>query len=248
MKILEQPAFVLFFSRRIENAGVGESDNDAGADSDDEDAVHNRGLGGVMMSLWLKRKPLLDSDYAMAAWMLCVQPDVMEDVAIRGARADERLAMERVIEKLHYPPCPNKSKELRGKTITQIIDLFWDEFQTFTKRLAPFNRPGRFLTDGANQGRSYTWHQKYSLPYTEVLRFVACRVCSKVLGIGMAERAWGDLTRIKDGRRAGMGGDSTEMRSIIYTSARLTHKRAQQVENDRIGLNANNMFGEDNMK
>ena len=51
MKILEQPAFVLFFSRRIENAGVVESDNDAGADSDDEDAVHNRGLSGVVTSL-----------------------------------------------------------------------------------------------------------------------------------------------------------------------------------------------------
>ena len=121
--------------------------------------------------------------------MLCVQPDVMEDVAIRGAQTDERLAMERVIEKLHHPPCPNKSKELRGKTITQIIDLFWDEFRTFTERLAPFNRPSRFLTDDANQGRSYTSHQKYSLPYTEVLGFVACCVCSKVLGIGMAVRA-----------------------------------------------------------
>ena len=64
----------------------------------------------------------------------------------------------------------------------------------------------------------------------------------------MAERAWGDLKRVKDGRRAGMGGDSTEMRSIIYTSANLTLKKAQQVENDRIGLNANNMFGEDDMK
>ena len=33
----------------------------------------------------------------------------------------------------------------------------------------------------------------------EVLGFVACRVCSNVLGIGMAERAWGDLKLVKGG-------------------------------------------------
>ena len=77
---------------------------------------------------------------------------------------------------------------------------------------------------------------------------MACRVCSEVLGIAMAQRAWGDLKRTKDGRSAIMGGDSTKMRSIVYTSTRLTQKRAQQVENDKIGLNANNMFGEDDMK
>ena len=64
----------------------------------------------------------------------------------------------------------------------------------------------------------------------------------------MAERAWGDLKLIKHGRRATMGGESTEMRSIIYTSARLAREQAQQVENDRMGFNANNMFGEDDMK
>ena len=77
---------------------------------------------------------------------------------------------------------------------------------------------------------------------------MACRVCSKPLGIGMAERAWGDLKLVKQGQRTNLGGESTEMRSIIYTSANLTLKKAQQVENDRIGLNANNMFGEDDMK
>ena len=77
---------------------------------------------------------------------------------------------------------------------------------------------------------------------------MAYRVCSKVLGIGMAERAWGYLKLIKDGRRASMGGESTEMRSIIYTSAKLARQQAQQVENDRIGFKANNMFGEDDMK
>ena len=41
------------------------------------------------------------------------------------------------------------------------------------------------------------WHQEYSLPFTKVLVFVACIVTSKVLGIGAAERSWGDVKTIK---------------------------------------------------
>ena len=44
-------------------------------------------------------------------------------------------------------------------------------------------------------GNSRLWHQKYSLPSTKVLVFVACRVTSKILGIGSAERSWGDLKK-----------------------------------------------------
>ena len=222
-------------SLRNENAG-------------NDDEGQSRCLGDLVMDRWLDRKTLLDTNYAMAGWMLCVQPDVMDDVVVRTATGKEHEAMELVIEKLHYPPCPNKSIEMRGKTMSHIKDCFWNEYRCFTERLYPFNRPGRFLTDDAIQGRSYAWHKKYSLPYTEVLGYVACRVCSKPLGIGMAERAWGDLKSIKHGKRARLGGESTEMRSIIYTSANLTQKKAQQVENDRIGRNANNMFGEDDMK
>ena len=250
----------MFFHYRVEKArqeilsdqvlesDEGTEDDSGEEDSDDGDSSATSCLGEMVMRLWLKRKALLDSDYAKAGWMLCVQPDILADVALRGAGSDERLAMERVIEKLHLPPCPNKSRNLTGKTSTQIIDLFWDEYKAFKDKSPPFNRPGSFLTDGVFNGRSYIWHQKYSEPYTEVLGFVACRVCSKVLGIGMAERAWGDLKLVKSGNRAIMVGDSTEKSSIIYTSARLVSHRAQQVENDRVGYKANNMFGDDDMK
>ena len=45
-----------------------------------------------------------------------------------------------------------------------------------------------------------------------------------------------------------MGGDSVKMRSISYTIARLNRKRVRQIENDRVGNNENNMFGDDDMK
>ena len=93
--------------------------------------------------------------------------------------------------------------------------------------------PNNWLADDCLKGRSHKWHYKYSKPYT-VVWFVACRVCSKVLGIGMAERAWGALNIIKDGRRAHLSGESTEMCLIAYISARLEQQRIVREEAERI--------------
>ena len=67
-------------------------------------------------------------------------------------------------------------------------------------------------------GKSHLWHKKYSLPFTMVLGFVACRVTSKVLGIGAADRSWGDVRKIKYGKRSAIRSDVSEKQSIVYTS------------------------------
>ena len=77
------------------------------------------------------------------------------------------------------------------------------------------------------------WHQKYSLPCTKVLRFVSCRVTSKVLGIGAAERSWGDIKRIKSGRRSAISSDVSEKQSIVYTSAYIESARIEQYNSDK---------------
>ena len=46
-----------------------------------------------------------------------------------------------------------------------------------------------------SDGNSHIWHHKYSLPSTKVIGFVACRVTSQILGIGSAERSWGDVKK-----------------------------------------------------
>ena len=48
---------------------------------------------------------------------------------------------------------------------------------------------------------------KKFLPFTKVLGFVAYRVTSKVLGIGAAERSWGDAKTIKSGKVYAISGD-----------------------------------------
>ena len=135
--------------------------------------------------------------------------------------------MERVVERLHLPPCPNKKVNIDVMTPSEIVDLFWAEYKEFTMKTGHYAKPGKWLTDDVRKGRSHIWHEKYSLHHTTVLGFVACRVTSKNLGIGAAERSWAGTKDIKHGKRANLGGDSTEKRTMVYTSARMSEARVR---------------------
>jgi hypothetical protein len=47
---------------------------------------------------------------------------------------------------------------------------------------------------------------------------MACRVCSKILGIGSAERAWGDVKHLKTNKRSHISGDRVKKQATIYGS------------------------------
>ena len=74
---------------------------------------------------------------------------------------------------------------------------------------------------------------KYSLPFTKVLGFVACRVTSKVLDIGAAERSWGEVKTIKSRKRSGISSDVSEKQSIFYTSTCIESARIEQYHSDK---------------
>ena len=77
------------------------------------------------------------------------------------------------------------------------LDMFWTEYTDFDNKIGSFDDDGFiWKRKGISDGNSHLWHQKYSLPFTKVLDFVACIVTSKVLGIGAAERSWGDVKTI----------------------------------------------------
>jgi hypothetical protein len=73
------------------------------------------------------------------------------------------------------------------------------------------------------------------LKVTDVLGYVACIVTSKVLGIGAAERSWGDATQLKSDKCAHLCIDYVEHQVVICGTAslheaRVIHKNAQKVE------------------
>ena len=65
------------------------------------------------------------------------------------------------------------------------------------------------------------------------LVFLACRVTSKVLGICVAERSWGDVNIIKSRKRSAIISDVSEKQSIVYTSACIESARIEQYHSDR---------------
>ncbi len=75
----------------------------------------------------------------------------------------------------------------------------------------------------------------HSLPFTEVLGFVAYQTTSKRLSVSSAERLWSNAKTIKNGKRANIGGETLEKRAILYTSAKLEEAqlmRSSNVSND----------------
>ena len=222
------------------------------ADKDDaehEDAAEGapQTLGANILSCWEHRKRNLDHDYAIAGWLLCVMPEVRADVKDR-IEGSHREAIERVVERLHLPPCPNKRVNIDEMSPSDIVDKFWSEYKDFSNQTGAFSKAGRWLTTDVMQGKSHLWHEKYSLGYTDVLGYVACRVTCKNLGIGAAERAWAGTKDIKDGKRACLSGESTEKRSILYTSARMSEARVRHKELEKIDAGPNAMFGDDDIK
>ena len=120
-----------------------------------------------------------------------------------------------------------------------LVDMFWDEYKDFSNKHGVFRKAGRWLTADVLAGKSHLWHEKYSLPYTKVLGFITCKITCKNLGIGAAERAWSGTKDIKDGKRASLGGESTEKRSILYVSARISEARVRSVEREKLDAGPN---------
>ena len=116
--------------------------------------------------------------------------------------------------------------------VTQYI--FWTEYTDFDNNIGSFDAD-EFIQKSKDikDGNSNLWHQKYSLPCNKVLGFVACRVTSKVLGIGAAERSWGDAKTIKYGKVYATSGDVPQKQSIVYTSACIELDRIEQYHSDK---------------
>ena len=70
-------------------------------------------------------------------------------------------------------------------------DIFWTEYTDFQNKNGSFYGDVLiFKSKDIRDGNSHFCNQKYSLPCTKVIGFIACRVTSKVLGIGAAEHSW----------------------------------------------------------
>ena len=200
-------------------------------------------FGRQVLWHWNRRKKRIEHEYAITGWALSVVDEVRKDVRAR-MRGEHRDAIESVVRHLHVMPCANTNTDVLSMTPVEIVDQFWNEFKSFQNCNRPYNVRSRWATQDVAQGRSYLWHEKYSLPYTSVLGFVACHVTSKLCGIGPAERSWGGVKQIKTGQRSHLSGESTEKRSIIYISSKIEQARIHRNKMEKIDAAGQDaMFG-----
>ncbi len=94
-------------------------------------------FGSKILWHWEHRKIKIKHEYAITAWALCVMDDVREDVRLQ-LRGKHRIVMEKVVKRLHLPPCPNQHPEVMLMTEAQIVDVFWNEFKAFRNCTPPF--------------------------------------------------------------------------------------------------------------
>jgi hypothetical protein len=233
-----------------------EPDEDSNEDDEDDDedaddtASYQLTLSGKIEWHWNHRKEKLEHEYAVTAWALCVMEDVRQDVSLRlnHAGGKYRGAIETVVTRLHQLPCANPHPDVHQMTEGEIIDIFWNEFKAFQHKTEPFHQPARWTSSDVLNGRSHIWHEKYSLPYTKVLGYVACRVTSKLCGIGPAERCWSAVKQIKKDKRAHLSGESTEKRSVIYMSAKQQEAKSLRDRMEKIDASGPSaMFGDDDI-
>ncbi len=95
-----------------------------------------------------------------------------------------------------------------------LIDKFKDEYGEFTSQQGRFGKDNIWTVAAKQDMEGFRWHAKYSIETTEVLGRLACLV-----GIGMAERNWKQVKKVKKGDHAKTGVDKTTKQVLIFFAA-----------------------------
>ena len=182
-------------------------------------------LSSIVCNLWHKRQLRINTYFAVTGWMLFVIPHIRKD-AKYNSDIDHRKQVNNVIKKLFS----GASEEEMNVT----LDLFRTEYTAFDNKVGSYDADEfTCKIKDISDGNSHLWHQKYSLSFTKVLGFASCRVTSKFIGIGAAERSWGDVKTIKYGKRYAIISDVPEKQSIVYTSACIESDRIEQYHSEK---------------
>jgi len=189
-------------------------DNSPAVQIDDDSLLSQK-----IMAVWKNRAKDISSDFVVAGWLLCVDLVIYEDA--KQFNIYHQRAFARVSEKLfaHIPATERENK----------LNVCMEQFQKFRHRQFPFDRDEIWASEYVIRGESYKWHAKFTHEHCPELAFVACRITSKVLGIGSCERSWADTKLNKSGKRVNISSRNLEKQSILYgahsiQNAKCSHK------------------------
>jgi len=180
---------------------------------DDTEGIQStKTLGQKVIDIWQKRRPKLVSDFAIAGWLLSPIPEIFADSKANMDGA-HKAAVDRLLKKMYAAELADDSDEL-----ARIMNTFWDEFEDFKSKKGVFGTAYIWNANNTDlvEGKSHSWHKKHSFCSTKILGKFACRVCSKIVGIGSAERNWSDVKHLKSAKRSHLSPEAVEKQATIY--------------------------------
>ena len=209
---------------------ISVSSEEEGDDEDsegDELANYFTTLTTKVMALWEHRTAKLTHDLSRVGWMLSPHPEIVKDAKANHTEED-MAAVERLLFKLVLDQTlVDDEKEIEKGRLSE---EFWDAHKQFWNRDGDYNKAYIWLLAEKDDCKSYEWHQRYS-KHASVLCLLACRVLSKVSGIGAAERNWKDLKRVVTaGRNRTKPKRSKKMTTIVGHHCAFKAKRRRERE------------------
>ena len=213
-----------------------EAELDESTDSDNLDRDTTKTLGQKVVEIWLKRRDRLVTDFAIAGWLLSPIPEVYRDSS-SNQTGEHREAVDRLLKKMMGSEFADDSEELAG-----VMNTFWDEFEQFKAKKGPFAKSyiwNEATNSDLSLGKSHIWHKKNSYFQTKILGRFACRVCSKIVGMGSAERNWGDVKHLKTEKRSHLSAEATEKQATIYGVSCMTDA---QIEREKLQSSASEPY------
>jgi len=125
-----------------------------------------------------------------------------------------------------------------GNSLGNMISTFWSEHNEFSTKTGKYdNRDHIWTCNTVKNGETFLWHKMYSLRYTDWFGKFACRVSSKILGIGSAERNWGAVKHLKTDKRSHLSSSKMSKQATIFGAscaarAKAKHEAATKHEMD----------------
>ena len=216
------------FTFGVEEVETGYADDD---EVEVELQIPRGSFGSQIKFAWHARFNSLINPYVIAGWSLSPHPTIQAHVK-EHFNADFKKTISALVIKLLVPRMddPVKYKQLCSK----VLNTYWNEWDGFNTRSGVFDEElPCWSSSDIDNNQTAKWHKCNSFYETEYLGKFACRVTSKIVGIGNAERCWGDVKTLKDGKRAHLSSEATSKQATVYGSACAERAEAERLRKSK---------------
>jgi len=205
----------------------GECFEDEFEDSDDDEVTDTlqdeekepeptlSSFGYDMLQLWKKRRPQLMHDYAIVGWLLSPFKEIQEQVAQKITPRHKERA-NKLLKRFFVPEGLGLAEE--NNEYMTIVGSFWLEWGDFNSRTNFYSadQPCWHASQLHNHTKVHVWHKAWTYRHGFYLGKLACRVTSKILGIGNAERNWGAVKHLKSGQRSHLSSEAVSKQATLF--------------------------------